>query len=1383
MALIAELEARARRRRHRLRTRPHRRRRPLVDARADPGRVRRVLPDDPRSRPPTIPYVSNLTGTWITAADVTDPDYWVRHLREAVRFGDGIDTILADPNRVLLEIGPGRTLASLARHGRQRRAVAVAPTLRHPQGGGVRRRVPARRRRPGVGGRRRRSTPTALFAGEDRRRVPLPTYPFERQRYWVEPDAVDASRGRRREARCASATTSPTGSTTPSWRRSVAADRAPTVSTTASWMVIDDGARWRPRSPSACGASADRVVTVTFGERLPASVRRPLRRQPGPQRRLDRPRRRRSRDAGELPDRIVHVTAVGPSRGRKRFGLGHDDVVAYDATVERDHASLLFLAQALVGQSEPDAPRRRHERRARGRRRDRAAARSGRCCTAPCRVIPRELGHVATVAIDVDLPAPASAAERRPASIASLRELLAASRTTDVVAYRRGERWVRDVRARRAAAGAARRRGAPGGVYLITGGLGGIGLAVAEHIARAADAPTLVLVGRTPLPAGVDVGRRCSGRDTDRPPGAGSRRSSSCARSAPTSSLARADVTDDEAMAGGRRRRPRAHGRDHRRDPLGRHPPRRAHRAAHPDGRRRRSSTSRPRARSCSSGCFAKDPPDLFVLFSSVSSIIGLPGQVDYTAANAFLDAFAVKANRAGSHAGARRQLERLAGGRHGRRRRPGRAGQGAAGRRRASPAGAVAAVRRRRRRRTTWSSLSTGVSRRRNWLLAEHVVRGGDALIPGTGYLEIIRAAAARRHAAARPVELRDVFFLSPFVVGAGEVRTLKVKYDRAAVERRGLQRRRGRRRTSRPRSRTVDADADARARPRRGPRAGARARRASSTATPISRSWTSGPAGGACARSSTATARRSSPPSMPDAFVAELAEPVAAPGRARHGHRQRPGADPRLRAGRDVLRAVLLRPGARARPAAGARRQPRPPARRRRPTTSPCSTSRSATSTARGRRRSRRFTMRRVADGAALTARRSSRAARREPAGVESPIERRDARGHPARGGRRRARPHPRAGLAVAGGRVVGRRRPLDRQGRRRGDAAGDESTTAESGGPQYERPNISSAYVAPATPIERELAAMWRELLGVERVGRDDDFFELGGQSLIAVRLFTRMKQAVRRRPAAGDPVRGADHRPVRGDRGRQARRRRRSMRTTTTPPTATPSATAPSCRCRRTGAVADAPAFRSLVTIQRGGEPDPVLLRPRRRAATSSTSATCPWRWAAASRSTACRRAASTACCRRTSRSRRWPPPTSRRSARCSPTGPTCSAATPGGGLVAFEMAQQLTAAGEDGGARRAPRHVPARRSPTRQVTLAMRLQRLRDERFELPPQHRTMRRIRDRRCSAAEARSRRPSCAAARSCPSELREHRTSSATSCARRRALRAAAVERAVSC
>src|SRR5207245_1869574 len=57
------------------------------------------------------------------------------------------------------------------------------------------------------------------------------------------------------------------------------------------------------------------------------------------------------------------------------------------------------------------------------------------------------------------------------------------------------------------------------------------------------------------------------------------------------------------------------------------------------------------------------------------------------------------------------------------------------------------------------------------------------------------------------------------------------------------------------------------------------------------------------------------------------------------------------------------------------------------------------------------------------------------------------------------------------------------------------------------RHPRPEMSAAYVAPEDPVERELAALWGEMLGIERVGLDDNFFELGGDSLLAVHLMGR------------------------------------------------------------------------------------------------------------------------------------------------------------------------------------------------------------------------------------------------------------------------------------
>jgi acyl transferase domain-containing protein len=65
--------------------------------------------------PPEIPYVSNLTGKWIRPEEAQDPDYWVRHLRQTVRFSDGMQVLARDAGRIFLEVGPGTTLSSLAR--------------------------------------------------------------------------------------------------------------------------------------------------------------------------------------------------------------------------------------------------------------------------------------------------------------------------------------------------------------------------------------------------------------------------------------------------------------------------------------------------------------------------------------------------------------------------------------------------------------------------------------------------------------------------------------------------------------------------------------------------------------------------------------------------------------------------------------------------------------------------------------------------------------------------------------------------------------------------------------------------------------------------------------------------------------------------------------------------------------------------------------------------------------------------------------------------------------------------------------------------------------------------------------------------------------------
>ncbi|MDF5715457.1 MAG: aminotransferase class III-fold pyridoxal phosphate-dependent enzyme [Rhizonema sp. NSF051] len=134
---------------------------------------------------PKIPFVSNVTGTWITAVQATDPKYWARHLRQTVRFSEGIAELLQEPERILLEVGPGKTLSTLANKQKASEQVVIS-SLRHPQNQqsdvAFLLNTLGRLWLEGIN-----VDWSEFYAHEQRHRIPLPTYPFERKRYWIEP--------------------------------------------------------------------------------------------------------------------------------------------------------------------------------------------------------------------------------------------------------------------------------------------------------------------------------------------------------------------------------------------------------------------------------------------------------------------------------------------------------------------------------------------------------------------------------------------------------------------------------------------------------------------------------------------------------------------------------------------------------------------------------------------------------------------------------------------------------------------------------------------------------------------------------------------------------------------------------------------------------------------------------------------------------------------------------------------------------------------------------------------------------------------------------------------------------------------------------------------
>jgi acyl transferase domain-containing protein len=140
---------------------------------------------------PRIPFVSNYTGTWIQDAEAADPRYWAAHLRHTVRFAAGYGQLLLDPDRLFLEVGPGRTLATLARQHPEAEERMILSSMRHvkdPQSDvDVFLQALAGLWTAGV-----RVDNAALYAHQDRRRLALPTYPFERRRHWVDAPSLPA---------------------------------------------------------------------------------------------------------------------------------------------------------------------------------------------------------------------------------------------------------------------------------------------------------------------------------------------------------------------------------------------------------------------------------------------------------------------------------------------------------------------------------------------------------------------------------------------------------------------------------------------------------------------------------------------------------------------------------------------------------------------------------------------------------------------------------------------------------------------------------------------------------------------------------------------------------------------------------------------------------------------------------------------------------------------------------------------------------------------------------------------------------------------------------------------------------------------------------------
>ncbi|HEX8242543.1 MAG TPA: acyltransferase domain-containing protein, partial [Longimicrobium sp.] len=401
-----------------------------------------------RLRAPSIPLVSDMTGTWLTAEEATDPGYWARHIREPVQFERGAAELLKESGRVLLEVGPGQTLSTFIRQRPDAAGVSVIPTVRYPydRTGDVAFALGALGRLWLAG-----ITPdwAAFHDGERLHRVPLPTYPWERQRYWIDaPEDGDASATAPRAGKRADPAEWLYIHT---WKRTPAVQ--PAADDGARWLVFHDGQRLGDDVAAALRERGRAVVTVRAGDafgRVSAEemVIRPAAREDYAAL-LDAVR-------GESPVHAIHLWSHAEAGGEGRA-----------------FASLALLAAALGHE---------RERKARlvavtpeaqdvtgGETIDPYAA----TLTGACSVVREEHPNVACVALDL-LPYDRGAVE------ALVAEALSDARD-DIVAIRRGRRWVRGfepVRPTRTTSIGE------GDVWLLAGSLGGRNELLARHLAK-----------------------------------------------------------------------------------------------------------------------------------------------------------------------------------------------------------------------------------------------------------------------------------------------------------------------------------------------------------------------------------------------------------------------------------------------------------------------------------------------------------------------------------------------------------------------------------------------------------------------------------------------------------------------------------------------------------------------------------------------------------------------------------------------------------------------------------------------------------------------------------------------------------------------------------
>ena len=444
---------------------------------------------------PQIPYISNVTGEWITVEDAANPAYWAKHLRQTVRFAEGIGELSRISRSIFVEIGPGRDLSALVSRYLEKNLGSCAINLIRPPG----KKIPDDLYLLDKVGRLWLYGQTidwrVFYHNRKRRRISMPTYPFEGKPYVIDENRLNLDRDLF------------SGSNPLSARKEDIAD----------WFYVPQWLRSVLLSPADIeGLKQSSVLVFTKKLHLAAQVVEQLERygadvttaaegqgfhKVSDKEFLLNPREFSHYEAifnqlgksHRLPDRIIHLWGLtGDSPGTP--GGDFLENAQYSGFY-----SLLYLTRALVKQNVGIDVQMEivanHLCEITG---EEILLPEKSTILGPPKVIPQEYPFIACRVIDVDLPKAGSRQEKR--LIEQLLNEFTTKTVDTVVAYRGNYRWVQaysPVRLEKPREDIPRLR--KGGVYLITGGLGNFGLILARYLAQHIKAK-LVLTARSHLP-------------------------------------------------------------------------------------------------------------------------------------------------------------------------------------------------------------------------------------------------------------------------------------------------------------------------------------------------------------------------------------------------------------------------------------------------------------------------------------------------------------------------------------------------------------------------------------------------------------------------------------------------------------------------------------------------------------------------------------------------------------------------------------------------------------------------------------------------------------------------------------------------------------------